>query len=118
MKPFPHPSVTKLLYIGGPFTKTIHAPSVRQNIQNAQKIGKLYLELGYTVFIPHSNWGSIERNSGLLLGYEEMMQRCLVMLDKCDGAVFLPGWEWSKGSKQEVQFCKLRKIPLIFQMSI
>lgn len=114
MDNFPRPSVSVLLYIAGPFTASKQYPSINHNIENAQKVGKIYLEMGYTVFIPHSNWGVIERKLGLRLPYRDMMRRCYVVLARSDAVVFLPGWETSKGTQAELRFCEARGIPYKF----
>ena len=85
------------IYIAGPLTTSGDRFA---NRVAAEEAAAHFLRLGYAVFYPHL-YDYLVVNRGLFLDYSEWMEKCLYWLDRCDFAVFLPGWEKSEGAVQE-----------------
>jgi Domain of unknown function (DUF4406) len=56
---------------------------------------------------PHANTAHFD---GLLTA-EFWLEGTMELLERCDGAVFIPGWRASKGSRTEYEFCVERGMP-------
>lgn len=96
----------KLIYIAGPF----RAPTlfeITQNVARAEFWGLQVAKLNHMPLIPHANtwkmYGAAPE--------ELFLKGTQLLLTKCDGAVFIPGWEKSSGSIAEHKLCEDTKIP-------
>ncbi len=88
----------KLVYIAGPYTA--HSQDlVQANIDRAVAIAQQVRKVGAVPYVPHISIpplpGTLEAQWG------PAMQECLTMLSRCDGVIFVPGWESSRGSRIE-----------------
>lgn len=45
--------------------------------------------------------------------WDEAMILCIYHLNKCDKAVFMEGWQHSRGASMEMEFCTQQSIPLL-----
>lgn len=97
----------KLAYVIGPYrADTIY--QVRLNIMNAEYVALWLWKNGFAVICPH-------KNTGLLDGEcpdETWLKGDIEILSRCDFAVCVRGWEGSKGSVDEVKYCKENGIPV------
>lgn len=96
----------KLIYIAGPF----RAPTLfglTQNVSSAEQWGLEVALNGHMPVIPHANtwkmYGSAPE--------EVFLEGTKLLLTKCDGAIFIPGWAVSSGSVGEHELCQDLKIP-------
>lgn len=96
----------KLIYIAGPF----RAPTlfeITQNVARAEYWGLQVAKLGHMPLIPHANtwkmYGAAPE--------ELFLEGTRLLLTKCDGAVFIPGWVVSSGSRDEHELCHQINIP-------
>ena len=103
------PAATPLLiYIAGPY----RAPTtweIHQNIHNARAWGAVVAKHGAYPIIPHSNTAHMDGAADdklWLAGTLELMRRC-------DAAIFINGWQNSKGSLIEHKTAKELHIPVL-----
>lgn len=86
----------KLIYIAGPF-RGPNAWVVESNIRCAEMVGMSVASLGGVPVIPHTMY----RFWNGTLTDEFWLNATLDILRRCDGAVFVDGWEQSAGSVAE-----------------
>lgn len=103
----------KLAYVAGPYRSKLGKLGILINIMRARKIARILWKQGYAVICPHSN-SAFMSCKGIPEFY--FLHGCLTILERCDVAVFLPGWEKSEGSKEEMQVAYNNKLE-IFEWS-
>jgi hypothetical protein len=93
----------KLYYFAHPYTGDEANNFILAN-ERTQKL----LDLGYNVLSPvtytHPLHAKKERN------YAFWMDFCLVLVEKCDGIIFAPGWQNSKGCMLEADHSEGKEI--------
>lgn len=87
----------KRLYVSGPISNPDPAIQER-NVELGIGYADLLERAGYEVYCPHRELRSRAQAGA---PYRELMKECLKALKDCDVAVFLEGWEDSKGAKEE-----------------
>ena len=97
----------KLVYVAHPFGWLI---------KNQKKIDKIMEELVFTddknVYVsPIHNYGFAYLEGD---EYQRGLDVCLELLKKCDILVICPGWERSRGCKEEVKTAIDNNIPVVF----
>lgn len=97
-----------LVYVAGPYrAKT--AWEVDKNIQNARSWGAVLAKAGAYPVIPHSNTAHMDG----VAPDELWLAGTMEMLRRCDGAVFIAGWERSKGAQAELEEAKRLGLPIL-----
>ena len=83
-----------LIYIAGPYTAETEK-AVKANVRRAEEFGQQVLAMGLIPAIPHkitSHWDTW----GILIDWTHdawLKRFCLPLLSRCDGALFIPGWD-------------------------
>lgn len=93
-----------LLYVAGPYRG-----DVKTNIENARKVAIALWEMGHTAICPHLNTAHFENDCRC--HDDDYIERDLIILQRCDAAVFIDGWHLSQGALIEHQFCLQNNIP-------
>ena len=100
----------KLAYTAGPYrAKTLHG--VMENIRAAELTAIDLWRIGFAVICPHKNTALLDGT----LGEDDShiwIEGDLVMLERCDCIVMIPGWERSEGARAEKEFAEDAKIPV------
>ena len=97
----------KLVYVAGKY----RGPTIRavvENIRAAEHVALELWRLGFAVICP-------QKNSALFDGAcpdEVWLAGDLVMLERCDAVVMVPGWESSSGARAEKLHAHGRGIPV------
>lgn len=85
------------IYIAGPFRgKTPW--EVEQNVHDAELAAMEVARLGYVPLCPHTMYRHFDGE----LTDQFWLEATIDLLLRCDGALFLPSWERSAGSKGEM----------------
>lgn len=99
-----------LIYVAGPYS----APTdegVDANIEAAGRIAAQLWRMGHAAICPHMNTAKMERwVEGVT--YSDYMRGDLDMVSRCDAVVMVPGWENSRGAKEEHEYALALKIPI------
>jgi hypothetical protein len=86
----------KLLYVAGAYrAKTIYDSSV--NIRVAEAVAAELWRRGAAVICPHKNTAFLDG----VTSDKNFLDGDLLMLEKCDAVIMLPGWDISKGASGE-----------------
>lgn len=96
----------KVIYVAGPYSAQ-HQYERDINIANATRFGALVAEAGACPLIPHANTGALWGTKTPEFWYAATEE--LLLLSQ--GAVFIPGWQRSKGSIAEMKLCVSIGIP-------
>lgn len=111
------PAKQLLIYVAGPYTANSRS-QVKKNIAMAEAIGEQILAAGHIPIIPHkitSFWD--EREAFKHWQNQDWLHRfCLPLLDRCDGAFFIPGWELSEGAIIEYHHTAATRKPQYFSI--
>ena len=99
----------KQAYICGSYTAANPA-QIKENIADALRAGLQLSRLGFFPLVPHVAVGH-------RMGWEAAMERCRVMVATLDHKrgdilVVLPGWEQSRGAREEVVLANRLDIPV------
>lgn len=95
-----------VIYVAGPF----RAPTqwgIAENIRHAERYGLMVAENGAMPLIPHANTAHFHG----LNSDQFWLDGTIELLKRCDGAVFIPGWQRSSGSRGEWGACEQYEIP-------
>lgn len=100
---------TPQAYICGPYRG--NPAQVHRNVTRALAVGAWAAAEGFFPIVPHT----MGPHRGMT--WEEAMERCRYLLTTLDPArdvlVTVPGWENSRGSREEVGLASVRGIPII-----
>lgn len=86
----------KLVYIAGPY-RAVTPWEVELNVRNAETVALAVAKLGFVPVCPHAMYRHFDKQ----LSDEFWLDGTLELLRRCDGAVFIPGWQRSSGSQVE-----------------
>jgi len=87
----------KLIYVAGPFRAKDRWQQAKQ-IRHVEDVGFLLAELGAVPVMPHTMFGNWDGT----LNDRFWLDATLDLLRRCDGAVFVDGWEKSEGCRGEM----------------
>lgn len=101
-----------LAYIVGPYRADSDA-EMRENVRRAAEAAALLLKRGYTPICPHTMTEPIADLDGTP-GHSDpvWLVHALALLQRCDMAVRLPGWQASEGSREEIDFARKAGTPV------
>lgn len=106
-----------MLYVAGKYSD-VSKEAVKRNIHEAELVAQRLLAAGHIPFIPHKQtsfwdkWGVLTHwtHSDWLTKY------CYPAIDRCDGVIFCPGWEFSKGAVMEHAYAVAAGLPVYFDV--
>jgi len=88
----------KVIYIAGPYrAKTPF--DIEQNVRRAEEWSLNVARAGGVPLCPHTMNRFFYEAEGLTEDF--VMSGCLALLERCNGALFIPGWEASEGARTE-----------------
>lgn len=93
-----------LLYVAGPYSAPTE-DGIQANIDKASDIAAELWIMGHAVICPHKNTGNFH-NVVPQLTHEQWLKGDKQMIAVCDGIVFVPGWENSPGSREELEYAR------------
>jgi hypothetical protein len=86
------------VYLAGPYTPHDGRKETRlENIRRASEAAQRLLKAGHTPLCPHTMTAGWEATCD----YDDFLRLGLEWLATCDALLLLPGWEQSKGARQE-----------------
>jgi len=97
----------KLAYVAGPYRASTES-GVVANIRAAEAVAVDLWQKGYAVICPHKNTALF----GGLAPDDVWLKGDLVMMERCDFVVLVPGWQFSSGTQAEVKRARERGIPV------
>ena len=100
-----------IVYVIGPYRPNKEFPSTEYNIERAKQVAIKICQSGNIVLCPHTNTGGFEHQ---VENEQFFIDGTKMLLEKCDAAVVLPGWELSVGSIGEIILAAQKRIPLFF----
>lgn len=107
--------MSKLIYVASPYSH----PVDEIRIEN-YKVVSLYtanlVRNGFVIFSPITYGHHLTEFKEMPLDFEFWGNFCLTFLAKCDmmHVLRIPGWENSKGVREEIDFCKKFEIPIVY----
>ena len=103
-----------LIYVSAPYTDA-DPQRIASNILEACALGREILAGGHAVpLVPHIAVLPPEGSPESIWG--AAMHQCLAQLAKCDGAIFHPNWQKSKGCRVEMANALAWGIPVYLSM--
>jgi hypothetical protein len=101
----------KLAYVSGPYRSPKGWQDhygVLRNIQRAEQVAVELWRRGFAVICPHKNTAFLDGVAPV----DAWLQGDLVMVERCDLVVMVPGWETSEGANIEREHALRRGIPV------
>ena len=92
-----HPKRLRTIYISGPYRG-----DVEKNVRRARNYAIRLWEQGWGVLCPHLNTAFFDDDC--LCTPEIYLERDLWLLEGCDAMFMIPGWEHSKGARDERRY--------------
>lgn len=103
-----------MIYLACPYWH--EDPIIRNDrAELASLAAAMLMDAGFTVFSPLSHGDAVRKHlPGGNRPHEWWMKQDIDILARCDEMFVLPleGWEFSKGVREEISFCKLTKKPI------
>jgi hypothetical protein len=84
-----------LIYIAGKYTD-ITPEAVRANVNKAVEAARILEQHGWVIFVPHIHYLPLD------LHYNDIMEQCKEMIQRCDAIFMLDNWKSSKGANIEL----------------
>ncbi len=97
----------QLAYVAGPYRADSES-GVIANIRRAEAVAIMLWQMGYAVLCPHKNTALF----GGLCPDDVWLKGDLVMMERCDLVVLVPGWQESSGTRAEVERARELGIPV------
>lgn len=102
------------VYVAGPYSAD-NVLSVLNNIRYGMRVATQVLLDGYAPFCPWLDFHfQLMLRPGEELTVPHYYDYSMAWLEAADIVLVLPGWETSKGTKEEVRVAKEKGIPVIF----
>lgn len=101
----------KIIYVAGPY-RAKSPWEVELNIRKAEEYGLEVGKLGAVPLIPHTMYRFYQGQ----LTDDFWLQGTMLLLRRSDAALFIPGWEGSRGSLDEHADCTLREKPYFYNL--
>jgi hypothetical protein len=100
------------VYVAGPYSAD-NILDVLKNIRTGISAATLLLQNGFAVFCPF-----VDFQYGLSgsLPMEVYKNNSLEFLNSCDIILMLPGWEQSKGAKEELRIAMFRNMRVFYDV--
>ena len=102
----------KIVYIGGPYRSPTEY-GVYRNIQRARDLALEVWAMGFVALCPHQNTAHF----GGACPDEVWLKGDMEILSRCDAVCLVPGWQGSTGTLAEIEFAKLKGIPVFDGLS-
>lgn len=99
----------EVVYVIGPY-RAATEEEVLANRRLAERAARWLWRTGHACLCPHTNSGGFEGEAD----DDVFLRAYLQMMDGCDVAVVLPGWERSRGSQDELRRARLIGMPVRF----
>lgn len=91
----------RVVYVAGKFTGK-NSWEIHRNVFHAESLGMAVAEAGAMPLIPHKNTSNFFGTMTEEFWYEGTME----LLRRCDAMILVPGWETSKGTRDEVEWAR------------
>jgi hypothetical protein len=100
------PPTHKVIYVAGPFRGPT-AWAIAENVRHAERWAYQLACCGAMPLVPHTNTLNFHGE----LTDQFWLDGTLELMRRCDGAVFIPGWRLSAGSRGEWQEAERLGLP-------
>lgn len=101
-----------VVYVAGPYRARTRQ-GIELNIQSARAVGLLCCKKGWSPIIPHANTGHLDALDPSI-GDDFWLASTMELLRRADAVVLVPGWETSRGTRDEITEAQLRGIPVYY----
>lgn len=100
----------KTIYIAGPYrADTTH--KIQENIADARLVAAEVWKMRHVALCPHLNSANMDG----LVDDEVFLKGGLVLLEKCDAVMVVPGkFHRSKGTMSEISYATTHEIPVFY----
>jgi len=105
----------KVIFISGHYRDERGEFYVRCNIREAESAALFVWLNGGVALCPHKNTAGLGGAHGI--PDTTWLDGDLELLDRCDAVYAIPGWDSSTGAKREVEFAKIRGIPVLYDQA-
>jgi len=102
------PGTRKLLYVAGPLRSDKGDDGMFRNTLAARAVMLELMRMRFSVICPHTNSFLC---GGALLDDYDWLDADREMIARCDGVVFIAGWQQSEGARCEREFAEMNGIP-------
>lgn len=99
-----------LVYVSGPYRHPKGTAYVEENIRKAEEVAKELWQMGFAVICPHAN----TRHFDGIVTADDFIAGDLVMVERCDLVVMLPGFQHSEGARKEMAHAIRNEVPVFF----
>jgi len=96
-----------IVYVAGAYRADTES-GVYHNIQKARRVAEQLWAKGWPTICPHLNSAYM----GGVAPDEVFLQGGLLMLERCDRVVLVPGWIDSAGTRAEIAHARARGLPV------
>jgi len=100
-----------VVYVAGKYTDKDKKKELA-NIKLAERYAAKIWDLGFSVICIHANISSVDKLCKKT-SYNDFMDGCLNILDKCDVLFLLTNWKDSKGATIEYKYAKENNIWIV-----
>jgi hypothetical protein len=102
---------TKLIYVAGSYRADCEY-QVKLNIRKAEDVGVELWASGWVAVVPHMNTAFFGGAYGL--PDSVWLEGDLIIISRCDALVVLPGWQFSSGTRTEIELAQRLDIPVYY----
>ena len=105
----------KVIYIAGRYSDggRLTIAEQKENARKFRKAQEKLLKDGFAPINPiEMDWRLYREHK---INYDDVLDVDIAILNKCDGAYFLSGWEQGAGAQREHQFCVDNNIDIVYQ---
>lgn len=104
----------KIIYIAGPYSGDSRPETIERNIREAEQYALALSDRQIGFFCSHAHTEHFTTSKGSKAPEQFYYDMGMEFLQRCEAVLAIPGWEASKGAREEVEWAKAHHMQVFY----